>query len=112
MSPKTAIVLGGGVGGLVAANRLRALLPRKHRVVLIDRQDQHLFQPSLLWLAVGDRAPEQIQRPLTRLSRKGIDVVRAEIERIYPAAKTVRAGARSCQATRSSCHLGLISPLR
>lgn len=92
MSAKTAIVLGGGVGGLVAANRLRALLPRKHPIVIIDRQDQHLFQPSLLWLAVGDRTPEQIQRRLTRLSRKGIDVVRAEIERIDPAAKTVWAG--------------------
>lgn len=92
MSQKTALVLGGGVGGLVAANRLRALLPRDDRIVLIDRQDQHLFQPSLLWLAVGDRAPEKIQRPLARLERKGIRVVRAQIERIDPAAKTVRAG--------------------
>jgi sulfide:quinone oxidoreductase len=88
---KTAIVLGGGVGGLVAANRLRRALPREHRVVLVDREPRHLFQPSLLWLAVGDRAPEHIQRPLDRLRQKGIEVVTAEISDIDPATRTVRA---------------------
>jgi len=91
---KTVVILGGGVGGLVAANRLRQHLPDSHRVVLIDREAQHLFQPSLLWLAVGQRQAERIQRPLARLERKGIDVVRAEIERLDPATRTVRAGGR------------------
>ena len=61
---KTVLVLGGGVGGLVAATRLRRLLPRVPRVVLVDREPQHLFQPSLLWLVGGGREPERIQRPL------------------------------------------------
>jgi sulfide:quinone oxidoreductase len=88
---KTAIVLGGGAGGLVAANRLRSALPRKHRVVLVDRESHHLFQPSLLWLAVGDRKPERIQRPLDRLRRKGIEVLTAEISEIDPLTRTVHA---------------------
>ena len=88
---KTAIVLGGGVGGLVAANRLRSALPREHRVVLVDRESRHLFQPSLLWLATGDREPERIQRPLDRLRRKGIEVVTAEISDIDSSTRTVRA---------------------
>jgi NADH dehydrogenase FAD-containing subunit len=54
------LVLGGGVGGLVAANRLRAPLPPNHRVVLVDREAAPLFQPSLLWVAVGDRDPRRI----------------------------------------------------
>lgn len=89
---KSAIVLGGGVGGLIAANKLRKLLADEHRVVLIDREPGYLFQPSLLWLAVGDRRPERIQRPLQRLLRKGIEAVTAEITEIDPATRTVRAG--------------------
>jgi sulfide:quinone oxidoreductase len=94
MSRKTVLVLGGGVGGLVAAHRLRTLLPREHRIIVIDRESHHLFQPSLLWLAIGDRRPEAIQRPLGRLERRGIDVIQAEIERIDATARTVHAGGR------------------
>ena len=87
---RTVLVLGGGVGGVVAATRLRQLLPRRDRVVLIARERQHLFQPSLLWLAVGRRRPEQIQRPLARLRRKGIEVLTGEIGELAPEARRVR----------------------
>ena len=90
--PKTVLILGGGVGGLIAAHRFRERLPDSHRVVLIDREAYHLFQPSLLWLLVGERQPERITRPLARLERKGIHVVQAGIERIDPRTRTVRAG--------------------
>lgn len=92
MAVRTALILGGGVGGLVAANRLRARLPRTDRVILIDREARHLFQPSLLWLATGTRTAEQIQRPLARLARKGIEVIQAEVESIDPVRRSVRAG--------------------
>jgi len=94
MPGKTAVVLGGGVGGLVAANHLRRTLPREDRVILIERERQHLFQPSLLWLAVGDRRAEQIQRPLDRLARKGVELVCATVEAIDPARLVVTAGGR------------------
>jgi len=87
---RTVLVLGGGVGGVVAATRLRELLPRRDRVVLIDRERQHLFQPSLLWLAVGRRRPEQIQRPLDRLRRRGIEVLTGEISALDPGAKRIQ----------------------
>jgi sulfide:quinone oxidoreductase len=87
---KTALVLGGGVGGVVAASRLRRLLGREHRVVLVERSRRHVFQPSLLWLAVGDRKPEQIQRPLERLRNKGIELVSAEITQVDPVGRSVR----------------------
>lgn len=80
------------MGGVVAANRLRASLPPRHRVVLIDREPQHLFQPSLPWLVVGDREPAGIQRPLTRLGRKGIEVEIGEVTEIDGQSLTVVAG--------------------
>jgi sulfide:quinone oxidoreductase len=94
MPGKTALILGGGVGGLVAADRLRRALPREHRVILIERERQHLFQPSLLWVAVGDRRPERIQRPLDHLARKGVELVNATVEAIDPSRRVVTAGGR------------------
>jgi sulfide:quinone oxidoreductase len=91
---KTVLILGGGVGGLVAADRLRRALPRDHRVVLIERERRHLFQPSLLWVAVGARRPEEIQRPVERLARQGVEVVQAAVEAIDPSRRAVTAGGR------------------
>ena len=92
MERRTVIILGAGVGGLVAAHRLRRALPRDHRVLLIEREREHLFQPSLLWLAVGSRRLEQIRRPLDGLRRKGIELLGASVEAIDPARRAVVAG--------------------
>lgn len=87
---QTVLILGGGVGGVVTATTLRKQLPSEHRVVLVDREPDHLFAPSLLWLIVGRRTARQIARPLSRLARKGIEVVLGDIERIDPESRTVR----------------------
>lgn len=89
-APKTVVILGGGVGGVVAARELRKRLAREHRVVLVDREREHLFAPSLLWLMVGLRDAASIKRPLLRLERKGIEVRLGEIEKIDPEARAVR----------------------
>lgn len=78
MSGKTIVILGGGVGGLVAANELRRLLAREHRVVLVEKSTVHAFAPSFLWLMTGDRRAAQISRPLRTLVRGGVEVVHAE----------------------------------
>lgn len=87
---KTAVILGGGSGGVVAANTLRKLLPREHRIVVIDKEPDHLFAPSLLWLMIGGRSAAQISRPLDRLKRKGIEFIQGEIQAIDPEKRTVR----------------------
>ena len=74
------VVLGGGPGGLVAARQLRHRLPTDHRVVLVDRAADHVYQPSLLWQMVGERRPSQFTRPLVRLERKGIEFCNAEVQ--------------------------------
>ena len=86
---KTILILGGGIGGVVAACRLRARLPARQRVVLIEREASHVYAPSLLWLMVGRRDVEAITRPIANLARRGIEVVRGAIEKINPHTKTV-----------------------
>jgi sulfide:quinone oxidoreductase len=106
MPEKTVLVLGGGVGGIVAARRLRRLLPASHRIRLIERAAQHVFQPSLLWLMIGAREPGRIQRPLESLTRKGIAVERGVIEEIDPARRTVRVAGRTLVADAVIVALG------
>ncbi len=86
---KTVVILGGGVGGVVAATSLRKKLPEQHRVIIVDRERDHLFAPSLLWLMTGKRSAHKIRRPLDRLAKKGIEVAHGEIERIEPEARSV-----------------------
>ncbi len=84
------VILGGGAGGVVAANKLRRRLGANHRIIVVDRSPDHLFQSSLLWLMVGDRRENQIRRPLERLTRKGIEFLRDEVLEIDLERRLVR----------------------
>jgi sulfide:quinone oxidoreductase len=86
---KTILILGGGVGGVATARALRKRLRKEHHVVLVNRERDHVFAPSLLWLMVGQRTADTITRPLTRLARKGIEVRVGNVEHIDPDQRTV-----------------------
>lgn len=88
--PVDIVILGGGAGGVVAAHNLRRRLGADHRIVVIDRSPDHLFQSSLLWLMAGDRRDSQIRQPLDRLSPKGIDFLRDEVVEIDLESRVVR----------------------
>jgi sulfide:quinone oxidoreductase len=79
MNSKTVLILGGGIGGLVAANVLKNKLGNLATVRIIERKRQFQFPPSYLWLMVGTRQKEQVQKDLDELSKKGIDVVNDDI---------------------------------
>lgn len=93
MNGKTILILGGGVGGLVTANELRRHLPAEQRILIIDRQPQHLHNPSLLWLMLGWRKPAQIQADLSQLARQGIEFVQADVQTIVPSTRVVQTSA-------------------
>ncbi len=89
MNSKTIVILGAGIGGIVAASLLRKALPHAHRVVLVEREERYVFPPSLLWLMTGHRTPKLISRPLDALRRRGIELIRGNVERIDPQKRAV-----------------------
>jgi sulfide:quinone oxidoreductase len=88
-SSQTVVVLGGGVGGVATANRLRRRLDRKHRVILVNRELEFSFAASYLWVMSGKRRANQVTKPLSALERRGIEVVIGDIEAIDAATRTV-----------------------
>lgn len=103
---RTVLILGAGIGGIVLATRLRRLLPRAHRVVLVEREATHVFAPSLLWLMTGGRSAQQISRPLQALSRRGIELVRGTVERIDPHSKAAWIDGQELRAEHMVIALG------
>jgi sulfide:quinone oxidoreductase len=90
MTDKTVLVLGCGVGGLVASNSLKAKLRTQVKVKLIERRKEFQFPPSYPWLMLGMRKPEQVQRSLSPLKKKGIEVVNDEVVSIDAEKKMVK----------------------
>lgn len=103
---RSVLILGAGIGGISLATRLRKLLPAGHRIALVDREADHVFAPSLLWLMTGDRRAAQITRPLGALSARGIEVIRGEVQSIDPVARTARVQGREIGAAHLVVALG------
>jgi NADH dehydrogenase len=82
------LILGGGFGGLLAAQRLKRT---RAEVTLIDRRNFHLFQPLMYQVATGSLSPGDIAAPLRSvLSRqKNTLVLLGEASDIDPAGRRV-----------------------
>ena len=65
--PWRVVIVGGGFGGLRAAQTLKSDL---FDVTLIDRRNYHLYQPLLGQVAGGSLSPGQISAPLRSVLRK------------------------------------------
>jgi sulfide:quinone oxidoreductase len=95
LAEQTIVVLGGGVGGVVTATELHGRLKTDSaHIVVVDRSMQQSFPPSYLWVMTGERRPETITRDITRLERKGIEVVAGEIKRIDLAKRSIAVDGR------------------
>lgn len=97
MNRKKIVILGGGVGGIVAANKLQQLLGNRHQIILIEKDSKHAFAPSFLWLMVGQRKPEQIVFNLCNLVRPGIEIINNEAQKIDLANKQVITNEKSIE---------------
>ena len=76
------VILGGGTGGTLAANRLHRALGDAVEVTVVDQDDRHVYQPGLLFVPFGLADPEHIVRSRSAQLAPGIHVVLAGIERV------------------------------
>lgn len=77
------LILGGGFGGVVAAERLAEQLGDEHQITLVSRSRQFVFYPALVRLAFGKSEVADVSFDLrqTLLNRR-INFIEAEVARL------------------------------
>jgi sulfide:quinone oxidoreductase len=89
--PKTIVILGGGTGGTMTANRLRRRFGEDELAIhVVDRDGLHVYQPGLLFVPFGLARVEDIVRPRQRQLRDGIEFHQTEIDAVSLDDDTVR----------------------
>lgn len=84
------MILGGGTAGTMLANAARkALAPQEWQVVVLDRNDDHHYQPGYLFVPFGGFDPNRVRRPRGQFFDEGVDYRRHEITHIDPQARQV-----------------------
>lgn len=77
------LILGGGFGGIVAAEKLAASLGSEHQITLVSNSRKFIFYPALMQVAFGKLAPEDVSFALReKLSKIGVRFVESEALRI------------------------------
>ena len=84
------LILGGGFGGVIAAERLAEQLSDEHQITLVSRSRQFVFYPALVRLAFGKCEPADVSFDLRRslLNRK-VNFIEAEVAHIDPFERSV-----------------------
>jgi sulfide:quinone oxidoreductase len=88
------VVLGGGVGGTLAANLIARKLKKpisrgEAEVVVVDATGTHAYQPGYMYIAMGQERAEKLVRPEKSLLDGNVRLVVDTAARIDPVAQEV-----------------------
>jgi len=84
------LILGGGFGGVIAAERLAAQLSDEHQITLVSRNRHFVFYPELVRLAFGKCEPTDVSFDLRlTLLNKKVNFIQAEVAHIDPLERKV-----------------------
>src|SRR5437899_1454595 len=83
------IIIGGGFGGINAANKLRK---KKVQLVMIDRNNHHTFQPLLYQVATAGLEAGSIAYPIRKILAKSRDAHfrMTEVEEVIPTENKIK----------------------
>jgi sulfide:quinone oxidoreductase len=91
MSTQT-VILGGGFGGIAAANALRRLAPKDHGIVVVDRAHRFHVGAGKTWIMLGERTFEQISQARASLLDAGVRFLQADVTAIDLADRKIATG--------------------
>lgn len=82
---KTFLILGAGTGGTMVANKMSAALDSQEwRIVIVDRDETHYYQPGFLFIPFGMYPPADVVKPKRNFLPPTVEVVFGDIELIEP----------------------------
>jgi sulfide:quinone oxidoreductase len=87
---KRIVVLGGGTGGTLIANRLRKRYgDDEATITVVDQDDRHLYQPGLLFVPFGLLDADEIEKPRHEQLHAGIAFHESGIDSVQTAGSSV-----------------------
>ncbi len=87
--PARVVVLGGGVGGTLAANLIDKDLRSDAKVTVVDPTGMHVYQPGFLYVALGQAHGQWLARDERTLLRKGVELAVEAATKVDLSAGTV-----------------------
>jgi sulfide:quinone oxidoreductase len=77
------LILGAGTAGTIMANKMRKhLKPGEWNITVIEKENDHYYQPGFLFIPFGYYTRKDIVKPVRKLLTDQIDLVSNEAERI------------------------------
>jgi sulfide:quinone oxidoreductase len=87
------LILGGGTAGTMVANKLHKRLSHEGwRITVVDRDDDHHYQPGYLFLPFGGYSTDEIVRSRHHFIHDGVQLVLGEIDQVDPDGQIVHLG--------------------
>lgn len=95
---KRVIVLGGGSGGSIVANKLARQLSKEIKneeveIVQITNTPKHIYQPGYLFIALNEKNPDHFVRDQSTIAHRNVQLVQDEITQIDVKNKTLKSNA-------------------
>ena len=88
---KTFLILGAGTGGTMVANKMAdALDLQEWRIVIVDKDENHYYQPGFLFIPFGIYSPTDVVKPKRNFLPPTVEVIFGEIELIEPEQNRVK----------------------
>jgi sulfide:quinone oxidoreductase len=87
---KKLLILGAGTAGTMMANKLYKNLNREvWEITIVDKDENHYYQPGFLFIPFGIYKPEEVVKPKKEFLPKGVTFIINEVEKINPESLTV-----------------------
>ncbi len=84
------VILGAGTAGTIMANLFSRRLEKKDwSITIIDKDNDHYYQPGYLFIPFGFFKKEDIVKEKSKFIPKGVEFIISEIERIDPGTNAV-----------------------
>ena len=88
---KTFLILGAGTGGTMVANKMVDILdPNEWRIIIVDQEETHYYQPGFLFIPFDIYSPSDVIKLKRDFIPRNVEMVLSEIELIEPDANRVR----------------------
>ncbi len=90
---KKIVILGGGTGGTIMANKLRKTLSKEEwEITVVDKDKTHYYQPGFLFIPFGIYGKDDVIKPKANFIPSGVKLVFQEIDKIEPSENKVLLG--------------------